>query len=91
MQERKYHAYTLHNYKQIPQIQALTKDQLEAIEVVGRVLPFKSNNYVVEELIDWNNIPDDPIFTLTFPRKMLPKHITMPYCRFCRQEPMKKQ
>ena len=69
MQERKYHAYTLHNYKQIPQIQALTKDQLEAIEVVGRVLPFKSNNYVVEELIDWNNIPDDPIFTLTFPRK----------------------
>jgi L-lysine 2,3-aminomutase len=69
MQERKYHAYTLHNYKQISQIQALTKDQLEAIEVVGRVLPFKSNNYVVEELIDWNNIPDDPIFTLTFPRK----------------------
>lgn len=37
MQERKYHAYTLHNYKQIPQIQALTKDQLEAIEVVERI------------------------------------------------------
>jgi KamA family protein len=42
---------------------------LEAIEIVGRVLPFKSNNYVVDELIDWNNIETDPIFTLTFPRK----------------------
>ena len=80
MQERKYHAYTLQNYKQIPQIRMLTDDQLEAIEVLGRVLPFKSNNYVVEELIDWNNIPHDPIFTLTFPRKeMLSKNIIMPF------------
>ena len=58
----------------IPQISKLTKDQIEAIEIVGRVLPFKTNNYVVDELIDWNNIPDDPMYTLTFPRKeMLPK------------------
>ncbi len=68
-QEKKYRAYTLHNYKEIPQIENLTPDDIEAIEVVGRVLPFKANNYVVEELIDWNNIPNDPIFTLTFPRK----------------------
>ncbi|MDI3505572.1 MAG: hypothetical protein PWQ81_794, partial [Bacteroidota bacterium] len=27
------------------------------------------NNYVVDELIDWNNVPEDPMFTLTFPRK----------------------
>jgi len=31
------------------------------MEVVGNVLPFKTNNYVVEQLIDWNNIPNDPI------------------------------
>ena len=68
-QEKKYRAYTLHNYKEIPQIENLTPEDIEAIEVVGRVLPFKANNYVVEELIDWNNIPNDPIFTLTFPRK----------------------
>jgi KamA family protein len=24
---------------------------------------------VVDELIDWNNVPEDPMFTLTFPRK----------------------
>lgn len=32
-------------------------------------MPFRANNYVVEQLIDWNNIPNDPIYTLTFPRK----------------------
>ncbi|MDL2323328.1 lysine 2,3-aminomutase [Bacteroidales bacterium OttesenSCG-928-A17] len=61
--------YTLHNYKEIPQVARLSKEMIEAIEVVGRVLPFKSNNYVVEELIDWENIETDPMFTLTFPRK----------------------
>ena len=42
--------------------------QKHAINVVANVLPFKVNNYVVDELIDWNNIPDDPIFQLTFPQ-----------------------
>ena len=69
MQENRYRSYTLHNYKELPQISNLSPQDIEAIDVVGRVLPFKANNYVVEELIDWNNIPDDPIFTLTFPRK----------------------
>jgi KamA family protein len=66
-----YQAYTLHNYRQIPQISQLSPEQIEAIETVGRVLPFKTNNYVVDELIDWNCIPDDPIFTLTFPRRQM--------------------
>jgi len=66
---RKYQAFTLSNYGKIPQITKLNSEDREAIEVVGRVLPFKTNNYVTEELIDWNNIPDDPMFTLNFPRK----------------------
>lgn len=69
MQENRYKPYTLHNYKELPQISNLSPQDIEAIEVVGRVLPFKANSYVVEQLIDWNNIPNDPIFTLTFPRK----------------------
>lgn len=62
-------SYTLHNYKTIPQITSLSKEMIEAIEVVGQVLPFKTNNYVINELIDWTQIETDPIFTLTFPRK----------------------
>ena len=46
------------------------------MEVVGNVLPFKANNYVVEQLINWKNVPNDPIFVLTFPQKgmLKPEH-----------------
>ncbi len=71
-----YKSFTLHNFKNIPQISKLPAEMIEAIEVVGRVLPFKSNNYVTDELIDWNNIENDPIYTLTFPKKEMldPRH-----------------
>lgn len=64
----KLQSFSIHNYKNIAQINKLTKEQLEAIEVVGSVLPFKTNNYVINELIDWENLDDDPIFKLTFPQ-----------------------
>lgn len=71
MRDYKYQPFTLHNYNNITQLKNLSDEDLEAIKVVGNVLPFKANNYVVEELIDWNNIPDDPIYALTFPRKKM--------------------
>lgn len=36
--------------------------------MVGHVLPFRTNSYVVDELIDWESVSDDPIFRLTFPQ-----------------------
>ncbi|PLX28958.1 MAG: lysine 2,3-aminomutase [Ignavibacteria bacterium] len=39
------------------------------MQVVSSVLPFKVNSYVVNQLIDWSDIPDDPIFQLTFPQR----------------------
>jgi KamA family protein len=70
-----YKTYMMHNFKTLPQVEQLSDDLIEAIEVVGSVLPFKTNNYVVESLIDWEKVPNDPIFTLTFPRKdMLRPH-----------------
>lgn len=65
----KYRAYTLSNFKDIPQIKILSPEQVRAIETVGTVLPFKTNNYVVDNLIDWSKVPDDPMFILTFPQK----------------------
>jgi KamA family protein len=72
----KYQPYTLNNFKTIPQIDSLTHDQIRAIEIVGTVLPFKTNNYVIENLIDWSRVPDDPLFIQTFPQKgmLLPDH-----------------
>ncbi|MEY8861630.1 KamA family radical SAM protein [Tenacibaculum singaporense] len=67
---RKYKAWSLPNFLKIPQVKTyLSEGEIKAIKTVGSVLPFKVNNYVVEELIDWNNIPNDPIFQLTFPQK----------------------
>ncbi|PHO01034.1 lysine 2,3-aminomutase, partial [Rhodobacteraceae bacterium 4F10] len=66
----KYQAWSLPNFLKIPQVKTyLSEGEIKAIRTVGSVLPFKVNNYVVEELIDWNNIPNDPIFQLTFPQK----------------------
>ncbi len=66
-----YKSYTLHNFRQIPQMRLLTEEQRFEIEVVGTVLPFKTNNYVVDELINWNNFQEDPFFILTFPQKSM--------------------
>lgn len=60
---------TLANFRELPQIQKLSKETQFEMEVVGNVLPFKTNNYVVEQLIDWDNIPNDSMFVLTFPQK----------------------
>ncbi|QZE14505.1 lysine 2,3-aminomutase [Halosquirtibacter laminarini] len=65
----KYRSYTLANYHTLPQIQNLSEEDRFVIEVVGNVLPFKTSNYVVDELIDWENWESDPFFKLTFPQK----------------------
>ncbi len=46
----------------------LDGDQLTALKAVAAVLPFRVNRYVLDELIDWNDIPSDPIYQLTFPQ-----------------------
>lgn len=61
--------YSLSNFHKIKQLQKFDKDFLFEIEVVGNVLPFKINNYVLDNLIDWDKAPEDPIFALTFPQK----------------------
>ncbi len=69
-------SYTLANFRDIPQIQNFSEQTQFEMEVVGNVLPFKANNYVVEQLIDWKNIPNDPMYVLTFPQKgmLKPEH-----------------
>lgn len=70
----KIHTYSSHNFRDIEQMSRVDESIKRDIEIVGRVLPFKTNNYVVNELIDWDNVETDPIFTLNFPRrKMLAK------------------
>ncbi|MFZ1289274.1 MAG: lysine 2,3-aminomutase [Melioribacteraceae bacterium] len=66
---RKLKIYQLKDLKNIKQLNVLSKEELFNINVVANVLPFRVNNYVLEELIDWSNVPNDPIFQLTFMQK----------------------
>jgi KamA family protein len=62
--------YTRTNLREIPQISTyFNEDQLLAMEAVSLILPFKTNNYVLDQLIHWDNIPHDPMFLLSFPQK----------------------
>lgn len=68
--ETAYKSFNLRNFKNIPQIkEKLSESQIMEMEVVGNVLPFKTNNYIIENLIDWDDPLNDPIFILTFPQK----------------------
>jgi KamA family protein len=69
LKSKKLKFYNVRNYEQIPQIALLSDEQKFNLKVISAVLPFRTNNYVTEELIDWNNIPKDPMFQLTFPQK----------------------
>ncbi|MEZ4908840.1 MAG: hypothetical protein R2771_14650 [Saprospiraceae bacterium] len=69
LNEKKLSIYNINNYLKIPQFDKIPNDIIEDIKIVGTVLPFKVNNYVINELIDWSNYKNDPIFNLTFPQK----------------------
>ena len=65
--------YGIQDIDKLPQLKTLSEIDRLAMKAVAMVLPFRTNNYVVESLIDWNNIPNDPIFRLNFPQaEMLP-------------------
>jgi len=64
----RYQAITIHNVAKQPEWERLDPELREAVEVTARVLPFRTNVYVVRELIDWDNVPEDPMFQLTFPQ-----------------------
>ena len=69
MLENKIQFYSLRNIETRPEFKKLDPEAQKALKVVANVLPFRVNNYVIENLIDWDNIPNDPIYQLTFMQK----------------------
>ena len=64
----RYRAITERHFDRIPQLASLPGGDQFAMRVVSRVLPFRTNRYVIDELVDWSRVPDDPIYQLTFPQ-----------------------
>ena len=65
----KFKASTRKDLPQIAEKLKLDKEQILDMQAVSAVLPFRVNDYVVENLIDPSDVPDDPIFQLTFPQR----------------------
>lgn len=66
---RRFKVYTQRDLDRIERLRTLPEDVRFEMKVVASVLPFRVNAYVIEELIDWSKVPDDPIFQLTFPQR----------------------
>ena len=65
-------SFKVFNERSLERIEALHRMPEEMrfeMQVVASVLPFRVNQYVIEELIDWSRVPEDPIFQLTFPQR----------------------
>lgn len=61
--------YNAKNYREIEYMRYIPEKVKREIDIVSQVIPFKTNNYVVDYLIDWENYRNDPIYILNFPNK----------------------
>jgi len=73
--------YGIKDLENLPQLKKLSEEDRFSIKVAAHVLPFRTNNYVVEELINWDDVPNDPMFELTFMNSdmLLPEHYDVMY------------
>ncbi|GAA4923547.1 L-lysine 2,3-aminomutase [Stackebrandtia albiflava] len=70
---RRFRAYTTRHLDELLERAGLSGEQRLRARAVATVLPFRTNAYVVDELIDWSAAPDDPMYRLVFPQEdMLP-------------------
>jgi KamA family protein len=61
--------YTRHDIDRLRELRRLPAEDRLAMKAVSAVLPFRVNRYVIDNLIDWGAVPEDPIFQLTFPQR----------------------
>lgn len=64
----RYRAYGPRDLTAIAARYRLAADLVRTIRLFSLVLPFRVNDYLLAELIDWDRVPDDPMFQLVFPQ-----------------------
>ncbi|GAA3090956.1 KamA family radical SAM protein [Streptosporangium carneum] len=71
---RGFRAYTAKHLDDLLRRAGLDDEHRIRVRAVATVLPFRTNAYVVDHLIDWSAVPDDPVYRLVFPQPdMLPE------------------
>ena len=73
MAGRRFRAYSAKHLDELTKRAGLSDAERLRVRAVATVLPFRTNEYVIDHLIDWAAAPDDPIYRLVFPQAdMLP-------------------
>ena len=65
----KFKVYTEKHLDKIVHLNTLPSELRNDIRVVAKILPFRVNQYFLDQLIDWENAETDPMFILTFPQR----------------------
>jgi len=69
----KYIPYTKQSFIDSKYFNYLSEEQKETFNVLSSIFHFKTNNHVLENFIDWDNLENDPMYAMVFPRKeMIP-------------------
>jgi L-lysine 2,3-aminomutase len=66
---QRFRVFTQRDLSKIGPLSKLPESRRFEMQVVSSILPFRVNEYVIEELIDWRDVPHDPIFQLCFPQR----------------------
>ncbi|MFO8005602.1 KamA family radical SAM protein [Thioalkalivibrio sp.] len=69
IEARRFKVFNERTLDRIDALAGLPEAMRFEMQVVSSVLPFRVNQYVIDELIDWSRVPDDPIYQLTFPQR----------------------
>jgi L-lysine 2,3-aminomutase len=83
---RPFAAVTVRNLPTRPEWQRIPASLREVIRLSAQVLPFRANDYVLRELIDWSKLPEDPIFQLVFPQPGMLSSGDLETLRRCEQK-----
>ncbi len=88
----RFKVYTQRDLDRIAPLARLPEATRFEMRVVSSVLPFRVNQYVIDELIDWDRVPEDPIYQLTFPQRgMLTEAMYERMATLLRQTPDKAE
>lgn len=69
----RFRAYGVRHVDELSRRFAIPEHIARSVKALGAVLPFRVNEYVLSHLIDWDDIPGDPVFQMVFPQSgMLP-------------------
>lgn len=63
--------YSSQTFKKTKYYQNLLASEKTSFDILTNVFHFKTNTYILENLINWEQVPDDPIYRLNFPNKKM--------------------